>query len=208
VVTQLRALGLQVAATEKNETHTGIADARRMGVPVLLADARDPETLRALNIDKARSIVVATDDDAANLETALNARAFNPGIRVVLRLFDFDLAARVERAFNIHISRSVSALAAPRFAAAAIAGRVAATIPIGPRVLVVAQTTVEPSSQAAGQTVAALESACEGRVLMLDRHGTQTWQPPTDTVLSPGDDLAIVSTRKGLVAALGSTAKT
>ncbi|MGA7731167.1 MAG: NAD-binding protein [Chloroflexia bacterium] len=208
VVTQLHALGLPVAATEKNETHTGIADARRMGVPVLLADARAPDTLRALNIDKARSIVVATDDDAANLETALNARAFNPGIRVVLRLFDFDLAARVERAFNIHISRSVSALAAPRFAAAAIAGRVAATIPVGPRVLIVAQTTVEPSSQAVGQTVAALESAFEGRVLMLDRNGTQTWQPPAATVLSTGDDLAIVSTRKGLVTALGSTAKT
>ena len=208
VATQLHALGLPVAATEKNETSRGIPDVRRLGVPVILADARAPETLRALNLAQARSVVIATDDDAANLETALNARALNPGIRVVLRLFDSDLAARVERAFNIHISRSVSALAAPRFAAAAVAKRVAATIPVGPRVLIVAQTTVEPSSQAVGKTIAALESIFEGRVFMLDHHGTPTWRPPPDSVLSVGDDLAIVATRRGLVTVLGITAKT
>ena len=120
VVTQLHSLGVTVAATEKFEEVRGIPEVRRLGVPVLIADARAPETLRALNVGQAKSLVIATDDDAANLETALNARAINPKLRVVLRLFDADLAARVERAFNIHISRSVSALAAPSFAAAAV----------------------------------------------------------------------------------------
>ena len=46
-------------------------------------------------------------------------KELNPDIRVVQRLFDPDLAARVERAFGIHISRSPSALAAPAFAAGA-----------------------------------------------------------------------------------------
>ncbi len=205
VATQLHALGYAVAATEKNETTAGIDNVRRLGIPVLFADARAPETLRALNVAEARSIVIATDDDAANLETALNARAIQPGIRVVLRLFDPDLAARVERAFSIHISRSVSALAGPRFAAAAVAERVAATIPIPPRVLIVAQTAVEPSCQIEGNTVADLENAFEGRILMVEHNGSQTWRPPPTTVLSPGDDLALVATRKGLVTALALT---
>ena len=70
--------------------------------------ARD---LEVLHVGRARSVVVVTSSDIVNLETALNIQALNPDIRVVLRLFDPDLAARVERAFGFHISRSPSALA-------------------------------------------------------------------------------------------------
>jgi Trk K+ transport system NAD-binding subunit len=206
VVTQLHSLGVPVAATEKFEDVRGIPEVRRLGVPVLIADARAPETLRALNVAQAKSLVIATDDDAANLETALNARAINPGLRVVLRLFDADLAARVERAFNIHISRSVSALAAPSFAAAAVGHKVTATIPVGNRVLVVAQETIEPGSWASGQTISALEGTFEGRVILGERDGQPpTWRPPAAYTLNPGDEIAIVSTRKGLVEAVRLT---
>jgi Trk K+ transport system NAD-binding subunit len=169
---------------------------------VVIADTRSPETLLALNTAQAKCVVISTDDDAANLETALNARALNPAIRVVLRLFDADLASRVERAFNIHISRSVSALAGPRFAAAAIARRVTATIPISPRVLIVAQTTIEQDSPAEGKTVSELEAGFEGRVIMVERNGTQNWRPSSTDLLAANDDIAIVATRLGLIAAL------
>jgi Trk K+ transport system NAD-binding subunit len=206
VVTQLHSLGITVAATEKMEEVRGIPEVRRLGVPVLIADARAPETLRALNVGQARSLVIATDDDAANLETALNARAINPKLRVVLRLFDADLASRVERAFNIHISRSVSALAAPSFAAAAVGHKVVATIPAGNRVLIVAQETVEEGSWAEGRTVADLESAFEGHILLVERkEQAQTWCPSSGYRLLAGDELALVTTRKGLVEAVHIT---
>lgn len=205
VVTQLHQLGVPVVAAEKNEDTRGIPEMRRGGVHVLIADTRSPDTLQALNAAQARCVVISTDDDAANLETALNARALNPKIRVVLRLFDADLASRVERAFNIHISRSVSALAGPRFAASAIARRVVATISVSPRVLIVAQTTIEHGSQAEGETVAQMEAAFEGRVIMVERDGAQTWGPAPGIVLTASDDLAIVATRLGLVAALETT---
>ena len=200
VVTQLHAMGVPVAAAEKMEEVQGIPEVRRLGVPVLVADARVAETLRALNVSKAKSVVVATDDDAANLETALNARTINPNVRVVLRLFDPDLASRVERAFNIHISRSVSALAAPSFAAAAVGHKVIATIPAGNRVLIVAQETIEPGSWAAGRSIGELSGAFEGRVLLVERKSeAPKWCPPPDYRLAPGDEIAMVATRKGLV---------
>jgi Trk K+ transport system NAD-binding subunit len=206
VVTQLHAIGVPVAATEKMEEVQGIPEVRRLGVPVLVADARAPETLRALNVGKAKSVVVATDDDAANLETALNARAINPGIRVVLRLFDPDLASRVERAFNIHISRSVSALAAPSFAAAAVGHKVVATIPVGDRVLIVAEETIETGSWAEGRSVGELEGVFEGRVLLVERAGeAQIWCPPPDYSLASGDEIALIAPRKGLVEAVRMT---
>jgi Trk K+ transport system NAD-binding subunit len=205
VVTQLHQLGVPVVAAEKNENIRGISEMRRDGIHVMFADTRSPETLQVLNAAQAKCVVISTDDDAANLETALNARALNPKIRVVLRLFDADLASRVERAFNIHTSRSVSALAGPRFAASAVAQRVAATIPINPRVLIVAQTAIEQGSQAEGKTVAQLEAAFEGRVVMVEHSGSQTWGPAPGILLGANDDLAIVATRIGLVAALEIT---
>src|SRR4029450_4492072 len=119
MVEQLHGLGVPLVAAELHEPNRYLPAVRRLGVPVLVADIRLPETLEVLHVGRARSVVVVTSSDIVNLETALNIQALNPDIRVVLRLFDPDLAARVERAFGFHISRSPSALAAPAFAAAA-----------------------------------------------------------------------------------------
>jgi Trk K+ transport system NAD-binding subunit len=205
VVTRLHELGMTVAATEKVEDSRSIPQVRRLGIPVVIGDARAPETLQALNVASARCVVVATDDDAANLETALNARAQNPDIRVVMRLFDPDLAARVERAFNIPISRSVSALAAPSFAAAAVGRRVVASIAVGRRTLIVAQTHVEPGSPADGSTIAHLEEGNEGRVLLVEGKAGKEWAPASERKLAPGDVMTVVATRPGLIQMLEST---
>ena len=113
MVEQLHDLGVPIVAAELHETNRYLPAVRRLGVPVLVADIRLPETLEVLHVGRARSVVVVTSSDIVNLETALNIQALNPDIRVVQRLFDPDLAARVERAFGFHISRSPSALAAP-----------------------------------------------------------------------------------------------
>ena len=66
-----------------------------------------------------KAIVVATQDELTNLDIALDARELNPGIKVVMRMFDAKLAEKVRRGFGIHTAFSTSALAAPVFAAAA-----------------------------------------------------------------------------------------
>lgn len=205
VVEQVARMGLPVTAVELDGASLFLAPVRRLGIPVMVADARLPETLQALNLAEARCLLVATNDDVANLETALNGRTLNPELRVVLRLFDPDLAARVERAFDIHISRSPSALAAPAFAAAAVSERVLATVPIGVQVLIVAQTRIESGSHAAGATVSLLEQRTEARVLLLSQDGWQIWRPPGEKVLAPGQELVVVTTREGLAQVLAST---
>ena len=130
VVEQLARMRVPVVAVELREDGPFVQSARSLRVPILFASARQPETLEASRLGQARCLVIATDDDVANLETALNASTLNPGLRIVLRLFHPDFAARVERTFDIHISRSPSALAAPAFAAAAEGKRVFGTVPI------------------------------------------------------------------------------
>src|SRR5205807_8925793 len=111
----------------------------------------------------ARCLMAVTDDDAANLAAGLSARTLAPDVRVVLRLFDHDLAARVETAFAIHVSRSVSSLAAPAFAAALSDRRALATIPVGAQAVTVAELSAPEG------TVAELERAAGGEVRVIAR---------------------------------------
>jgi Trk K+ transport system NAD-binding subunit len=195
IVEQLHDLGVPVVAAELQETNRYLPAVRRLGVPVLVADIRLPETLQALHVDRARSVVVVTSSDIVNLETALNVQALNPEVRVVQRLFDPDLAARVERAFGIPISRSPSALAAPSFAAAAAGEHVLTTIAVGAEVLAMARLHVEPGCQALGRTVAELEAATGSRVLLLDDGRGLTWHPDGGSYLDGGGELVAVVPR-------------
>jgi Trk K+ transport system NAD-binding subunit len=197
MVEQLHDLGVPVVAAELHETNRYLPVVRRLGVPVLVADIRLPETLEVLHVGRARSVVVVTSSDIVNLETALNIQALNPDIRVVQRLFDPDLAARVERAFGFHISRSPSALAAPAFAAAAAGEHVLATIAVGAAVLAVARLRVEPGCRAEGRTVAELEAAAGSRILLLHLDGGPgpSWHPDGATHLVGGAELVVIVPR-------------
>jgi Trk K+ transport system NAD-binding subunit len=202
VVEQLAPLGVSLVAVELDRSNRFLPAMQRLGVPVLARDSRLRDTLQTLQVTRARSIVVVTSSDTVNLETALSARALRPDLRVVLRLFDADLAARVERTFGFHSCRSPSALAAPAFAAAAVGEHVIASIPAGRRVLLVARLRVGSGSRAAGETVAAFEQAIHGRVLTVVAGGEQRWCPAGDTPLVPEEDLTVVVTRQGLAEAL------
>jgi len=195
MVEQLHELGVPLVAAELHESNRYLPAVRRLGVPVLVADIRLPETLQALHVERARSVVVVTSSDIVNLETALNVQALAPQVRVVQRLFDPDLAARVERAFGIHISRSPSALAAPAFAAAAAGEHVLATIAVGAAVLAVVRLRVAPGCRVHGHTVSELEAASRSRVLLLDDGAGATWRPRGATRLDAGMELVLVIPR-------------
>ena len=118
------------------------------------------EVLEELRLGTARALVAATSDDLVNLSTALNARVLRPDLRVVVRLFDPDFAMRVQRGFRIRFTRSVSHLAAPAFAAAAVGSEVVATVPVGDRrVVLFARLRVPAGSQLEGRLASSLDAA-------------------------------------------------
>jgi Trk K+ transport system NAD-binding subunit len=150
-------------------------------------------------------VLAVTDDEAVNLEIALVAKNANPGVRVVARLFDHDLAARVERRLQIGATRSVSMLAAPAFAAAALGRRREVIFPIGRRVLLFTELTAQPGSSAVGQSVAQLGETGASRVLAwAPSGGAWNWRG-TDHQIRPGDRVAVVATRSGLAGLLRAT---
>ncbi len=200
VMQQLRDLGIPVVAIDRTEQARGVQLARDLGVPLIIGDASRAETLDEASAGTARSLVVLSTDDVINLEAALHARTLKKDLRVVLRLFDGDFADRIQRAFDVTSSKSVSYLAAPAFAAAMLEREVIGTIPVKRRVLLVAEVPVEPGAVLCGRTVAAAQHGGEARIIAVTagefRHAE--WVPPSDRVLAPGERLVVVATRAGL----------
>src|SRR4029079_12290392 len=129
------------------------------------------EPLGGASVQTCRALVVLSTDDVVNLEAAISARVLNPGLRVVLRLFDGDFADRVERAFHSDVSRSVSYLAAPAFAAAMLQRDVIGAIPVNRRVLLIADVPVCAGSFADGVRVADLHALAGARVIAVTTRG-------------------------------------
>jgi hypothetical protein len=144
--------------------------------------------------------LVLSTDDVTNLKAALNARAVRPDVRVVLRLFDSDFAGRVQTAFDINISRSVSRLVAPAFAAAMLDRDVVVTIPVDRHALLVASVQVLAGSPLAGAPLRAADRPFSVRAIGLSASDSEwvDWSPDLDRRLQPGDRILVVARRAGL----------
>ncbi|MFD2767593.1 potassium channel protein [Micromonospora eburnea] len=208
VMAQLYDFGVEVVAIDRNPDARGAPLAHRLGVPLIVGDAGEEETLRAASVATCQALVVVSTDDGVNLRAALNARSLDPDLRVVLRLFDGDFAERIQQAFGIGNSRSVSYLAAPAFAAALLDRAVIATIPVGRHALLVTEVPVVAGSPLDGRPLAAVARPGEVRLLAHSRAGQKTdWSADPRMVIRAGDRLTVVARRAGLTALLRETAR-
>jgi Trk K+ transport system NAD-binding subunit len=207
VVGQLRDLGMPVVCVERTANVPGVALARRLGASVIVGDAAREDTLRSASIDTAQALLAVTSDDVTNLQVSLHGRRLHPELRTVLRLFDGDLAERVQRTFEIGASRSVSSLAAPAFAAAMVERQLIGTIAVGRRVLLIAEIPVTAGSELVGRRLDDVNESGEARVLALRGPAATLlgWEPDLAKVLVEGDRVLVVTTRTGLGNLLNSS---
>jgi voltage-gated potassium channel len=110
---QLKGRDQDLVVIERDPSCGFLGRAREQGAAVLVRDMRDDQALRDAGIDSARVIVVASNDDLANIEVALDARRMNPRIRILLRLFDQRIADKFKDLGVIDEAFSSAALAAP-----------------------------------------------------------------------------------------------
>jgi Trk K+ transport system NAD-binding subunit len=193
ILEQLRKLGEEVIVIEEDENGRFLEEARLMNVEVLIADMRRPATLERAHIRDARSLIAASDNDLANLEAALNAREVRPDIRVVLRIFDNNLANKIRAGFGIKTTFSTSALAAPAFAMAAMDPAVVGSFYLGEDMMLVLNLEVTAGSKLDGLTIDALTKMGGLAVLCHEctRTGKRLVHPPDVTLLAARDKLVI-----------------
>jgi Trk K+ transport system NAD-binding subunit len=193
VALELLNFGREVVAIEADEKCHFAEKAIALGIPVIFADARRQENLIKAGIERADAIIPCTNDELSNLDIALDAREINPGLKVVMRMFDAELAARVEKGFGIHTAYSVSALAAPTIAAAAMRVRVRSSFYVGKTLLNISEVTISPNSRIVGWSVRQLEENLDLSVV--------SYIDSEVTHLHPDPDLRLTSHNKILVLA-------
>ncbi|MEI8412906.1 NAD-binding protein [Kribbella sp. CCNWLY201] len=197
--------GVAVIGVEHDEDSPGVQTAHRLRIPVVIGDSSNEETLRQAGVQRAQAVLAITNGDITNLESAMVVRDLNPEARITMRMFDHDLAQRVERRLGLGHSRSVSMLVAPAIAAAVANRRSQVTVPAGRRVLLLTEVTVEPGSVAGGRRLGELDEAGGLRVLARRDGTTWDWSPAYDKELQPGDRIAVAGTRSGLARLLLAT---
>ena len=175
---------------------------KRAGVPVLKGDARDTTLLEAAGVRQARSIIVATNDDLANLDITLTAREMNPAIRSLVRIFDAELGRKMQRALGIDMVFSTSSLTAPAVALGAMSRNVLHSFHVGDDLLSLGELEVAAACGYAGKPLEDLERT-EGLTVVVHRSGEFVRVHPLATdILAAGDRLlffADLATIEGLL---------
>jgi Trk K+ transport system NAD-binding subunit len=187
ILCELVAARVQVVAIEKDPQGRFLAQAKETGVPILVRDMKEDQALVDACVPSARCVIIATNDDIANLEVALDSRRMNPKAKILMRMFDQQIADKVKDAFAIDLAFSSAALAAPLVAAMSHPGpRVLASYPIGGVPHTSAELEVARGSPIEGRSVAEVERAYAARVL--------SWRgapPAASQVLAAGDTVVV-----------------
>ncbi len=161
------------------------------GMPVILGDVRDEDVLMEAGMARARTVVICTDQDLANIETAFHVQTVNPGARVVLRFFEDEIVDAIRKSFDVDAVISRSALAAVNFAHAALGVEIIKTFQMGWQRYVLARVPLDEHSPLLERTLKEVGETEDITVVFLRREGCLQLEPPPDLVLQPGDDLFV-----------------
>ncbi len=207
VLEGLQAEGREVVVVERNENNRFLNQARARGVPVLIADSTQRQTLEDANVHAASAVAVLTSDDLTNIETGLAVRDFLGDrwvrVPVVLRVFDRALGHTVEHHFDFRHVRSTSALAAPRFVGAALGLDILGSFTVGGQPFLVGRLTVDPGRGLDG--LAMQDLPARTRVIALSRaaDGGRLEHPPRrGTRFAPGDEAYLLGPYEELLRVL------
>jgi len=193
VVRELVALDDEIVVIERQSDSSRLEEVRQYDIPLIVGDARQPETLRKAGIKKARAMIICTNDDLINLQIASRIRELDADIRLVMRMFDDEFARNMADSFNISAVMSASMLAAPAFAGAAAGAEITQTFKVGDRVMVMGRLVVRVGSKLDGAVVQAIEKALDLSVVLRQSGGAVDVHPDPELRLAAGDVIAVVA---------------
>jgi len=130
----------------------------------------------------------------------------NPQVKVVMRMFDAELAKKIERGFGIHTAFSVSALAAPAFAAAATRANVSYSFYMDNTLLNVSQVTIEPGAPLVGKTLGQIARELELTIVQYKGSAKMDLHPDPNIVIEGNDGIAVFA-ELGTLGKLNALAK-
>ena len=190
VVTRLREMGEDVVVIEVNPRPDLKKTIDRLDVPLIDEDATREFALEAAGIRRARTIILCTQNDSLNLEVSLKARALNPNIQVVVRIFDDSFASSLQKQFGFR-ALSATGMAAPVFAASATNVDLTPPVIIEGKAHILARLKVSRASRLLNLTVIQLEEKYHSSLVVLSRNGDRIFHPDGNLIIHVNDSLAV-----------------
>ena len=168
--------------------------AAQQGYAIMRGNPADVETLREAGIDRARGLVVATDNDAENVYVTLSARVLRPDVFIIARANAQDSLAKLRLA-------GANSIISPYN----IGGKRMAQLAIRPTAIEFLDTVLDPESAElaleefairvgsgwVGKPIKSLFAVSETIILALKRGEAMHFRPPHDTPLREGDELVV-----------------
>jgi len=191
VLDYLRAAGLTAVAIDNR---CRADDPRLAGVRLIQGDCRLPQVLLSAGVAQARGVIVLTSDDLMNISTTLTVRSLAPEARIVVRLFNQSLMARLGQVVQNVETVSVADLTAPILALTALTGAGLGTIPLTGGLRQVVELTAGEPPGLVGLPIAEIADRHRLRVLAhVPMHGAARFLRGVDPQarLERGDHLVV-----------------
>jgi voltage-gated potassium channel len=199
IVQEILALREPVVVIERQGADSTLLDEiLDLGVPVIRGDGRNAKTLEQAGIGHARAVILATSDDLTNLDAGLTAKDLSPDARIVLRLFDESLAAKIAGAFSLP-AISTAQVSASAFIAAATGRKVYQRFQLADQPLHLIDLTICPTGGLVGRTVGEVQADSQVNVVMHHGKAGANVNPGHDLLFEPGDMLLVIAPIERLI---------
>lgn len=193
IIQELLKLGEDVVAVEKERDALFVETLSKKNVPIIFGNAEDEAIIETAGLKKAKAIVIATNNDLANLEIALNAKMANPSIRIIMRLFDARLAKKVETAIQVDMAFSTSAIAAPVAAMAAVEKGVLHSFYVRNELMSMAEQNITKGSPWKDMSIAQIEKEHDITIIVHQRENKTDFHTIREEVLLEGDKVIFLA---------------
>ncbi len=192
VVQKMRELDQEVVVIEQEPREDLALQLQALDVPLLQGDGTREALLRAAGVDKARTLILCTQNDNLNLQIAVKARSINPHLKVVIRIFDDDFARALEQQFGF-TAISATGMAAPVFAAIAAGMDISHPITVEGESLCLARLTLSAPSRLTRLSVADVEREYGVSVVLVRNKDDKAFHPEGERQLTAGDTIAVLA---------------
>jgi len=192
--------------------NTCAAEDPRLGEARLVSgDCRRREVLEEAGVADARGVLILTSEDLVNISTTLMVRSIAADVRVVVRMFNQNLIARLAKAVHNVYALSTSILTAPLLALTALTGQALGTFRLddGPRGRrQVAEVPVNSGSPLLGLSIADVADRHHAQVLAhVPARGAARFlrDVSAESLLTAGDQVVLCAEPHDLAGLLGQS---
>lgn len=195
---RLRNSGLEIVVIEKDPNNKFLKRITDTQIPIIIGECENRDILKQANVQKASSIVVLTDNDLVNIEVGMMVKEIKPSLRIVIRLFNPELAEFVEKNTGIR-SFSTSSLAAPAFASAVFSDNIIHALDIDGTEANMARYKVPDNSPLIGKTIHEIEKKYDITFVLHQNKSKRDVLPAPEIVLAKDDLIIFLSRTETLV---------